>query len=338
MNGATTTEIDTTENGPYQSVDKALDVYYLAIAYLAAMRNWTSDAAFRIAQFLFYYRLVGVMLFELSDERLLLLIFPNTFEYFFIAYELARLRYEPSRFSARFWLLVAAGLWIFVKLPQEYWIHVAQLDFTDAVRDHTALAVVLGLALLVGAYVVVRVVVPRLPAPDWEWRLRSEPLPSSLTEAHARFARRLERGRVLTREAFEQVCLLGLLCVVFTSIAPEIDATVPQVVLGVTAIVLANAAISLAAARHGGFGLRSAAARYAALLATNLVLVYLANSLLGERRDFDLRYGFFFAFLIGTLIWLYDAFRPVYDVRFAGSPLHVSSVGDLIGRVRERRP
>ena len=98
------------------------------------MRNWTSHAAFRIAQFLFYYRLVGVVLFELTDERLMLLLFPNTFEYFFIAYELARSRYEPSRFSARFWLLVAAGLWIFVKLPQEYWIHIAQLDFTDAVQ------------------------------------------------------------------------------------------------------------------------------------------------------------------------------------------------------------
>ena len=90
----------------YQSVDKALDIYYLSIAYLSTMRNWTSDAAFRIAQFLFYYRLVGVALFELTDERLMLLLFPNTFEYFFIAYELVRLRYDPSRISARFWLLL----------------------------------------------------------------------------------------------------------------------------------------------------------------------------------------------------------------------------------------
>ena len=116
---AALTDVDTTETGSYQSVDKALDIYYLSIAYLAAMRNWTSDAAFRIAQFLFYYRLVGSVLFELPDERLMLLLFPNTFEFFFIAYELVRLRYEPARFSARSWPLTAAGLWVFVKLPQE---------------------------------------------------------------------------------------------------------------------------------------------------------------------------------------------------------------------------
>ena len=78
------TEVDLSADGPYQSWDKALDIYYLAIAYLSTMRNWTSDAAFRISQFLFYYRLLGVMLFELLDSRSMLLIFPNTFEYFFI--------------------------------------------------------------------------------------------------------------------------------------------------------------------------------------------------------------------------------------------------------------
>ena len=87
--------------------------------------------------------------------------------------------------------------------------------------------------------------------------------------------------------------LLALLCVIFASILPGIEATVLQVFVGVTAIVLANAAISLAAARRGGFGLDSATARYAALLAANLVLVYLANGLLGECRDFDLGYGLF---------------------------------------------
>ena len=64
------------------------------------MRNWSSDAAFRVSQFLFDYRLVGVMLFELLDSRLMLLIFPNTFEYFFIAYEVIRLRFDPSRVTA----------------------------------------------------------------------------------------------------------------------------------------------------------------------------------------------------------------------------------------------
>ena len=37
----------------YQSYDKALGIYYLTIAYLAAVRNWTNEGAVRIAQFLF---------------------------------------------------------------------------------------------------------------------------------------------------------------------------------------------------------------------------------------------------------------------------------------------
>jgi hypothetical protein len=169
------------------------------------------------------------------------------------------------------------------------------------------------------------VVIPRLPAPDWGWRFGADPLPASLVDAHARYARRLESGRVLTREAFEQISLLALLCVIFASILPGIDATVLQVVVGVAAIVIANGAIGLAAARRGGFGLESAAARYAALLASNLALIYLANALLGERRDFELGIGLFFAFLITTIIWLYEAFRPVYDLRFkAGAPAGVS--------------
>ena len=98
------TSVDLGPAGPYQSFDKALDVYYLAIAYLATMRNWTSAPAFRIARFLFYYRLAGVVAFELLDSRAMLLVFPNTFEFFFIAYEGLRTRWDPDRWSGRFWL------------------------------------------------------------------------------------------------------------------------------------------------------------------------------------------------------------------------------------------
>ena len=269
------------------------------------MRNWTSHPAFRVAQFLFYYRLVGVALFELTDERLMLLLFPNTFEYFFIAYEIARLRYEPSRFSARFWVLVAAGLWIFVKLPQEYWIHIAKLDFTDTVRDYPAFGVAVVVALVVAA------LVRRLRRGPAAARCRLAVADRHRPAAGA-LAHEARAAHVLSEETFEKVCLLALLCIIFASILPGIDATGLQVVVGVTAIVLANAAISLAAASRGGL-------KYAVLLPTNLVLVYLANALLSERRDFDLGIGLFFAFLITTIIWLYDAFRPVYDQRFRAS-------------------
>ena len=76
------------------------------------------------------------------------------------------LRYEPERLSARFWLLVAAGLLICVKLPQEYWIHVAQLDFTDTVRDYPAfgaavLQIVVGVTAIVLANAAISLAAPR---------------------------------------------------------------------------------------------------------------------------------------------------------------------------------
>ncbi|HMO95703.1 MAG TPA: hypothetical protein PKD27_06240, partial [Tepidiformaceae bacterium] len=80
----------------YQFYDKSLDIYYLAIAYIATLRNWVDPAALRIAQFLWYYRLFGVALFATMDARVLLFIFPATFEYFFIFYEAVRLRWNPE--------------------------------------------------------------------------------------------------------------------------------------------------------------------------------------------------------------------------------------------------
>lgn len=69
----------TMQLGWYQSYDKSLDIYYLSIEYLSTMRNWANLYAFRMSQFLFYFRLLGVLLFELLQARALLLFFPNTF-------------------------------------------------------------------------------------------------------------------------------------------------------------------------------------------------------------------------------------------------------------------
>ena len=131
----------------YQTYDKALDVYYLAIAYISTMRNWRDPVAFRTARFLYLYRLVGVTLFELLGWRWLLLVFPNTFEYFFIAYEFVRTRWNPLRLGAVAVVGLAAFIWIVIKLPQEWWIHVAQLDFTEFMADHPYMWIVLGIAV-----------------------------------------------------------------------------------------------------------------------------------------------------------------------------------------------
>ena len=119
----------------YQGYDKVLDIYYLSIAYVSTMRNWKNQFAFRVSRFLFYWRLLGVTLFELTQLRPLLLIFPNTFEYFFIYYEAYRLRWDPEKMSNKVVVGAAAFIWIVVKLPQEYWIHIGQIDTTDWIKS-----------------------------------------------------------------------------------------------------------------------------------------------------------------------------------------------------------
>jgi hypothetical protein len=334
------TEIDTSETGPYQSWDKALDVYYLAIAYLAMLRNWTSDAAVRIGQALFFYRLLGVALFELLDERALLLVFPNTFEYYFIAYELWRLRREPARLAARVWLLVALVLWVVVKLPQEYWIHVAQLDVTDAVRDHPWLGVIAAATVLALLAFTVLVLVPRLPPPDWRLELAAAPIPASIDEAHERRAHRLRRRRVVWSELIEVgPGLLGLILTIFAAILPGVDATPAQIAVGVTLGVLANTAIARVVAGRGGLGVDSAVVVFPLVFGLNLGLVFAGWLLLArDDAEFDLGPALFFAFLISVILWLYDRYKPVHDVRFEGSPLRITSPGDLVRRVREDVP
>lgn len=136
----------------YQGYDKALDIYYLAITYLSTMRNWSNLFAFEVNRFLFYYRLVGVALFELTQLRALLLIFPNTFEYFFIFYEAVRMKWNPRVLTKEKILISVAIIWIFVKLPHEYWIHVAEMDTTDWVRANPSniLILIVWVAIMIG--------------------------------------------------------------------------------------------------------------------------------------------------------------------------------------------
>src|SRR5262249_47244684 len=117
----------------YQSYDKALDIFYLSIAMLAMYRNWKCRPAIEVGRVLFYLRLVGVLAFEATGWRWLLFLLPNAFEYYFIFYEAIRSRWTPTKLHAHFYLVSAGVIWI-LKLPQEWWIHIAKLDVTNQVK------------------------------------------------------------------------------------------------------------------------------------------------------------------------------------------------------------
>lgn len=306
----------------YQGFDKALDIYYLSLAYIATLRNWTHATAFVVARFLFYYRLVGVLAFELGEgNRALLLLFPNTFEFFFIFYELVRTRWDPSARSARFWVLSAAGIWVFIKLPQEYWIHVAQLDTTDLVREQPWVGVLMVLGAAALALVFWFKVRPGLDPPDHPLQLAAGPLPEEVDSGAERWAVRAQVP-VLAAPLVEKVALVSMVSVVFVSILPGVEASVTGTVVALAVVITVNAVLTSAVAQRGR-SLESAAAELGALALVNASLVVLANQFF----DRELRTGptLFFVLLVALIVSTYDRYRPVQDVRHGRSPRRTDS-------------
>jgi hypothetical protein len=316
----------------YQGYDKAMDVYYLAIAYLATLRNWTSRGAFAIGRGLYFYRLVGVVAFELSQWRPLLLIFPNTFEYFFIAYEALRLRWDPARLSTRTWALVAAAIWVFVKLPQEWWIHIAQLDLTDEIAAHAWLlpTIVVGvLAVILAAW---RLLPPRLGPPAWRLRVASDPLPEAVDEGREQMAWVAAHARVLSGATLEKILLVGLISVVYAQVLPDLRSTSLQLFVGVSVFVVVNAALVILVARTGR-SVEATAAAFAIRLAVNVALALSAGwALGGAGGDTNVPAMLFFVLLLTLITTLHDRYLPVHEVRRSQQDLSTPRRSDIAWR------
>jgi phage shock protein PspC (stress-responsive transcriptional regulator) len=293
----------------YQGYDKALDIYYLAIAYLSTLRNWPARAAFGTSQFLWYYRLIGVVAFEFSGVRALLIVFPNTFEYFFIAFEAIRLRWDPARLSARNIVFLAAAIWIGIKLPQEYWIHVAQLDFTDAL-DNPAFATLVVVGLVVLALIAWRLS-RRAPAADWspisfDVDAHRTTVPFRPAEASPdRWWLRLTEYPLV-----EKTVLTGLTVAVFSQLF-EVEASVLQITLACGFIVIVNAWFG-GLLRRRGVSWTNSLVQFVALLFVNWGSLF-AYEILGGRFGAELQTGptLVMLGLLTILVILYNRFWAI---------------------------
>lgn len=318
----------------YQSYDKALDVYYLSVAYLSTLRNWTDQGAFRMSQFLYYYRMVGVVAFELTQSRAILFIFPNTFEYFFLFVELVRLGWNTNRMGKWTVILSAAGIWIFIKLPQEWWIHIAQLDMTDFIKEtlfgvaatdswSTAIANrpwVLMLATAVFAalgYLVYWIITRKAPAFDHKAHIAADPLPPELRGAEP-YRKVKAQSRIFGWALREKIALTAIVCVIFGLMLTGGTADPLRIVVGVAIFTVINAAASHFMARRGR-SWRLLAGELATMLLVNLVIVLALEAL---DRWFGVRsartpFGMtlFFSYLLTLIIVLYDRYRTVYKAR-----------------------
>ena len=317
----------------YQTYDKALDVYYLSIAYTATLRNWTHHTAIAVGRFLYYFRLVGVVLFEITQIRALLLVFPNTFEYVFDLYEAIRARWDPRRLSDRFVIGAAAAIWIFIKLPQEWWIHVAQLDATDLLKqvvfgvpldaswiDAIAarpIIVVAVIALVVALAVGARwLLVHRLPPADHRLTFDADTGQRAVDPAAVeREPRRLAR-RLFDRELVEKTALIALVSIIFGRMLPGVDATPLETALGIVIIIFVNTAITEALVRQGA-SWQSAVTQFVVMLVINLGIVAVGQALISSLTDQRLEHALVFAGLLTLIVTLYDRYRPIHVARFA---------------------
>ncbi|WP_243683963.1 hypothetical protein [Methanosarcina barkeri] len=76
------------------------------------------------------------------------------------------MKWNPSVLTKKKLITAAALIWVFIKLPQEYWIHIAKLDTTDWIRANPSNALILiawALFLLGIAWALLRDLPPMKP-------------------------------------------------------------------------------------------------------------------------------------------------------------------------------
>ena len=319
----------------YQTYDKALDIYYLTIAYLSTLRNWDNRFAFRVARALFYLRLVGVALFELTEWRVLLFLLPNTFEYFFIWYELLCLTRDPRALPRTTVISAAAAIWIIVKLPQEYWLHIARLDVTDVLKTalfgaspetpwgHVFRAApwlfVGGALLLAGTIVALAVLAGRrLPALACANAWHPLAPPRRLSHSSLRAARAAWAREIFDRDLAEKLALTALLTSIFAQMLPGLaigrPAAVLPVVLGAVGVVLLTTVLSHVLARRG-VGWTNTLGQFLVMLGANFIVVFLYQALPGARDLPDAAVAFF-VFLLSVIVTLFDRFQIIQRARW----------------------
>ena len=109
----------------YTIADKLLDTYTLMFALIVALR-WDNSIVKRTCVVLFLYRVVGIIVLVITNERWVLFAFPSVFDFFFV-YHLVTVRWFPVLVIDSYRdLIIVLSILLTMKLFQEYILHVAQ--------------------------------------------------------------------------------------------------------------------------------------------------------------------------------------------------------------------
>lgn len=107
----------------YQTFDKWLDQVYL-LTFLIVALKWEGTPR-RVAIALYAYRLIGFLLFEVSGDRWLLMLFPNVFEFWFLFVTGTRIWWPKLIWTRRNTAIVLVTL-LCLKELHEYALHVGR--------------------------------------------------------------------------------------------------------------------------------------------------------------------------------------------------------------------
>ena len=121
----------------YQAFDKWVDQVYLG-AFLVVALRWAGPER-GIAVGLYLFRLVGFIAFEITGERLLLLVFPNVFELWFLCVAAVH-QFRPGHTWRPAATAVVLVVLVAMKEIQEWALHgarlfdsISSLDFLEMV-------------------------------------------------------------------------------------------------------------------------------------------------------------------------------------------------------------
>jgi hypothetical protein len=123
-----------TDFTPYNHVDKLLDTYFYLIGGYT-MYYWKNTVAKKIGLSLLLYRLIGVVLYEISGLRILLFLFPNVFIFYFLYYLIYKKIYKKEPFKLFRGALPVLIILLIIKLLHEYMLHVVQFPIYKVISE-----------------------------------------------------------------------------------------------------------------------------------------------------------------------------------------------------------
>jgi hypothetical protein len=213
-------------------------------------------------------------------------------------------------------ITATALIWIFIKLPQEYWIHIAKLDTTDWIRANHSNALILiayAVFLLGLTWWLLRDLPPMRPG----FEIAADPVPVTQIDRSGQmieisFPMINSTKRFFDNSLVEKIVLVSLLSIIFAQILPEVRSTNLQLAIGMAIIIIINTALSHWLARRGTHW-RSIIREFIVMTIVNFGIV-LAFDLLLPRYNgsINLFNTLFFILLLTLNVTLYDRYQVLH--------------------------